>query len=188
MDHDGFVLSRLYWAGAERLVQERDHLNQINTFPVPDGDSGTNMAYTMTAAAEAAATARLQDSGLNFLGYMEPVDIPAGGVDVLVTEGFVGNLMIKWMEGLATLIGSLTDQLPVAAADQMRSYLGPMQDTTQSPDPLLLLGVRGVAVPGHGRSGAKDISRLICHAAQAVRGNLVDHISESLGQLSAREA
>lgn len=56
MDNDGFVLSRLYWAGAERLVQERDHLNKINTFPVPDGDSGTNMAYTMTAAAEAAAT------------------------------------------------------------------------------------------------------------------------------------
>lgn len=55
MDHDGFVLSRLYWAGAERLVQERDHLNRINTFPVPDGDSGTNMAFTMTAAAEAAA-------------------------------------------------------------------------------------------------------------------------------------
>lgn len=134
------------------------------------------------------ARARLQDSGLNFLGYMEPVDIPAGGADVLVTEGFVGNLMIKWMEGLATLISSLTDQLPVSAANQMRSYLGPMQDTTQSPDPLLLLGVRGVAVPGHGRSGAKDISRLIRHAAQAVRGHLVDHISESLGQLSTKEA
>ncbi len=136
----------------------------------------------------AEARARLQDSGLNFVGYLEPVDIPTGSADVLVTEGFVGNLMIKWMEGLAGLIGSLSDQLPAAAASQMRHHLAPMQDATQSPDPLLLLGVRGVAVPGHGRSTAQDIARLVGHAAQAVRGHLVDHISESLGQLSTREA
>ncbi|MHB1505582.1 MAG: hypothetical protein ACYCO4_07335 [Sulfobacillus sp.] len=133
------------------------------------------------------ARARLQDSGLNFVGYVEPVDIPAGGVDVLVAEGFVGNVMIKWMEGLATLISSLTDQLAEPAASWMRGYLRPMQDITQSLDPLLLLGVRAVAVPGHGRSEPQDIARLIRHAAQAVRGHLVDHISESLGQLSPRE-
>ena len=56
MGNDGFLVSRLYWAGAERLSEERGHLNEINTFPVPDGDSGTNMVYTMRAAAEAAAT------------------------------------------------------------------------------------------------------------------------------------
>ncbi len=136
----------------------------------------------------AEARAALERSGLNFVGYLEPVDIPAGGADVLVAEGFVGNLMIKWMEGLAGLISALADELPAASAAHMRRYLEPMRDITRSLDPLLLLGVKGVAVPGHGRSEPEDIAHLIGNGAQAVRGRLVNRISESLAQLAVREA
>lgn len=53
MSYDGVLLSGLFRAGAQSLQRERDHINKINTFPVPDGDSGTNMLYTMSAAASA---------------------------------------------------------------------------------------------------------------------------------------
>src|SRR5687768_7092461 len=46
---DGARLSRLLRAGIQRLLADQEHLNRINVFPVPDGDTGTNMALTMNA-------------------------------------------------------------------------------------------------------------------------------------------
>ena len=54
MSYDGAVYATMLRAGAQRLLRERDHINEVNMFPVPDGDSGTNMLYTLTAASEAA--------------------------------------------------------------------------------------------------------------------------------------
>ena len=47
---DGLLLADLLRAGIYRLFQRTDHLNKINVFPVPDGDTGTNMAMTLAAA------------------------------------------------------------------------------------------------------------------------------------------
>lgn len=54
MTYDGAVYAALLKEGASSLRREQGHINAINTFPVPDQDSGTNMSYTMQAAAEAA--------------------------------------------------------------------------------------------------------------------------------------
>jgi hypothetical protein len=48
---DGGRLSKLLRAGIGRLLADQEHLNKINVFPVPDGDTGTNMALTMCAVA-----------------------------------------------------------------------------------------------------------------------------------------
>ena len=53
---DGLALTRAFAAGAEALVRQADALNAINVFPVPDGDTGTNMSLTMRAALDAIAT------------------------------------------------------------------------------------------------------------------------------------
>ncbi|MGD9900258.1 MAG: hypothetical protein AB7T22_14135, partial [Calditrichaceae bacterium] len=52
---NGIRLKRSIIASAKRLAEMRDHLNDINEFPVPDGDTGTNMATTMSSIAEGAA-------------------------------------------------------------------------------------------------------------------------------------
>jgi DAK2 domain fusion protein YloV len=52
--YDGATLRTFYQAATARLDQDKEHINRINTFPIPDGDSGTNMWYTMAAAARAA--------------------------------------------------------------------------------------------------------------------------------------
>ena len=49
---DGLRLSRAIIAGIRYLVSRQDHLNKINVFPVPDGDTGTNMSFTMSAILE----------------------------------------------------------------------------------------------------------------------------------------
>src|SRR5687768_16076402 len=49
LELNGARLSRLLRAGIQRLVADQEHLNRINVFPVPDGDTGTNMALTMNA-------------------------------------------------------------------------------------------------------------------------------------------
>ena len=49
LELDGARLSRLLRAGIHRLLADQEHLNKINVFPVPDGDTGTNMALTMSA-------------------------------------------------------------------------------------------------------------------------------------------
>lgn len=53
LDLDGARLSRLLRAGIQRLLADQEHLNKINVFPVPDGDTGTNMAITMSAVLSA---------------------------------------------------------------------------------------------------------------------------------------
>lgn len=45
---DGIRLHRSFTAGLKRVVSRQEYLNKINVFPVPDGDTGTNMAYTLT--------------------------------------------------------------------------------------------------------------------------------------------
>ena len=50
---DGLRLSRAISSGIRFLISRQDHLNKINVFPVPDGDTGTNMAFTLTAVLEA---------------------------------------------------------------------------------------------------------------------------------------
>ncbi|HCW75435.1 MAG TPA: dihydroxyacetone kinase, partial [Candidatus Marinimicrobia bacterium] len=49
---DGRRLYRVLYAGIQNILDNQDYLNKINVFPVPDGDTGTNMAYTLMGIAE----------------------------------------------------------------------------------------------------------------------------------------
>jgi phosphate acyltransferase len=116
-------------------------------------------------------------SGIDFAGNVEGRDLPAGVADVVVTDGFTGNVALKLMEGTAktvtTAIRDAARSNPLAALGGllMRPALRGLRrelhpDTTGG---AILLGLRGIAVVGHGSSGAEGIAgavRLAAHSAE----------------------
>ncbi|MDE3090617.1 MAG: phosphate acyltransferase PlsX, partial [Chloroflexota bacterium] len=115
------------------------------------------------------AFALLKNSQLNFIGNAEGRDIPKGSADVIVTDGFTGNVAIKLSESLAkTLVGFIRDEIkkrPLAvvgaalakpAFDALRSRLDPAEYGGG-----ILLGVDGIVIIGHGSSNATAIKNAI---------------------------
>jgi glycerol-3-phosphate acyltransferase PlsX len=117
-----------------------------------------------------------------FVGYVEPVDMFAGRADVVVADGFVGNVVLKTMEGIAASLLPL-----VPEGSPLHDRVARMTDITAAGYPILLLGVGGVVVPGHGRAEAADVARAIAGAAAAVRGGLLDRLYARLGDLGAED-
>ena len=127
-------------------------------------------------------------AGLRFVGNVEGRDIPAGGADVVVTDGFTGNIALKLMEGTARLVvGAIRDAAranPIAAAGGllMRPALGGVRreldpDTTGG---AILLGLRAVAVVGHGSSSAEGIANAVRLAARCVEVRAVERTAALL--------
>jgi glycerol-3-phosphate acyltransferase PlsX len=112
--------------------------------------------------------------GIEFAGNVEGGDIPAATVDVVVSDGFTGNIALKLMEGtaraVAAAVGDAARSNPLSslgglllkpALGGLRRELHP--DTTGG---AILLGLRGVAVVGHGSSGPEGIANAIRFAAR----------------------
>ena len=111
-----------------------------------------------------------------FVGYVEPLELFSGAADVVLADGFLGNIVLKTMEGIAKTL------LPLAgtAEGELGRTLLRMADITGSGSPILLLGTEGVVVPGHGRAVGEDLARLVSLAAQAVRGGLLQAIRQEV--------
>ncbi len=130
----------------------------------------------------------LQASGLNYVGNIEPKEFMFGGADVAVTDGFSGNLIMKTAEAIAkymsdtireeikanplTIIGGL---LAKPAFGRVRKQLDP-EEVGGAP----LLGVNGVVIIGHGRSGAYAIKQAIGQARIVVQSNVIEAIKEGI--------
>ncbi|MFZ5590653.1 MAG: phosphate acyltransferase PlsX [Bacillota bacterium] len=138
-----------------------------------------------------AAFSLLKESGLNFVGNVEGRDIFPGQADVVVCDGFVGNVVLKTSEGLAmTLLGMLKDALGVSWLSRLGALLSlpALQDLRRRLDyaeygGAPLLGVNGAVVIGHGSSDARAIRNALRFAASAAQSRLVEKIAGSLGQL-----
>jgi phosphate acyltransferase len=126
--------------------------------------------------------------GLQFRGNLEGEDLLAGMADVIVTDGFTGNVVLKTIEGTAKTVGQAVGAAarsgPVAAAGGLllRSALGGLRrqldpDTTGG---AILLGLRGVAVVAHGSSGPEGIANAARLAAHAVDERAVERTAELL--------
>jgi glycerol-3-phosphate acyltransferase PlsX len=112
--------------------------------------------------------------GIDFIGNVEGRDLPAATADVVVTDGFTGNVALKLMEGtakaVAAAVGDAARSNPVSALGGLllKPALGGLRrelhpDTTGG---AILLGLGGVAVVGHGSSGAEGIANAIRLAAR----------------------
>jgi glycerol-3-phosphate acyltransferase PlsX len=127
--------------------------------------------------------------GLHFIGNIEPKDMLKGGADVVVCDGFVGNIMLKTAEGIARFLREamreeiLPNPLYKIAAQVLRPALTRafmrLDDSEVGGAPLL--GVDGVVIIGHGRSDAKAIKNMIGTTMRAVESNVVEAIRQ-IGQ------
>ena len=127
-------------------------------------------------------------AGCNFIGNIEAKDIPLGRVDVVITDGFTGNVVLKLAEGvgeamvrmLKQSIGkSLTSKIGASLMrPALRSLAGKMDYSEYGG--ALLLGVGGITVIAHGRSKAKAIKNAIGTAKTAVLGNVIEAIAARL--------
>ena len=126
---------------------------------------------------------------INFIGNVEGRDIPKGTVDVVVCDGFVGNIVLKLGEGLASAImqlirdaisqsGILTKIASVLVLPALRSLKRKLDYAEYGGAPLL--GVNGGFIICHGSSKAKAIKNAIRVAKEFAEQRVVDHIRESI--------
>jgi glycerol-3-phosphate acyltransferase PlsX len=140
------------------------------------------------------ATPLLKNSSLNFIGNAEPKEVYAGGVDVLVTDGFSGNVFLKSSEAVAKLIIDTMKEkitgaaLPVKiggllvkpALSGVRKLLDPSEEGAAP-----LLGVDGLVFIGHGRSDALAVKNAVRIAGGAARSGMQDRIRAEISRFTS---
>src|SRR5580765_1265847 len=130
----------------------------------------------------------LAESGLNFKGNTEGRDLLVGAGDVVVTDGFTGNVALKLLEGtIKNLMEALRDEISATprgklggllirpAARRLRDRLDP--DTYGG---AYLLGLRGLAVVAHGNSSSRAICNAVRLAARGVEHDVVGRLAERM--------
>jgi glycerol-3-phosphate acyltransferase PlsX len=142
-----------------------------------------------------AADRMLRDNGLglNYRGLVEGNDLSGGAADVVVADGFVGNVALKAAEGVgryvlaelrAALTASLVDQLGAAIASgafrRLRARLDP-----SSVDGGPLLGLNGMVVKSHGGTNAKGFANALRVAVDLAQSDCGSEIQRNLQQLTA---
>ena len=133
-------------------------------------------------AAVKEANQLLQSAGLNFIGNVEGRDLPNGAcdrgpIDVVVCDGFVGNVVLKFYEGIAPFIIRLLKQSGLDEKTMM-SALKQLDYSEHGGAPLL--GVNGVSIISHGKSSPRAIMNAIKVAVQAVETRMDEHIGRRL--------
>ncbi|HBL37356.1 MAG TPA: phosphate acyltransferase PlsX [Firmicutes bacterium] len=130
----------------------------------------------------------LKESGLDFMGNIEGKDLLLGAADVVVCDGFVGNIILKFAEGMATAIfqkmkeALLQSTLTKIGALAIKPGLKQLKDSFDYSEygGAPLLGVKGVSIISHGRSDAKAYKNAIKAAANGVRQDMIGKIQASL--------
>jgi phosphate acyltransferase len=147
------------------------------------GDGLRKETYELLAAAAGAAGA-----DLNFVGNVEGRDIMTDGVDVVVTDGFTGNVVLKTLEGgMKAVIRGLLEAFASAPeykqpADALMPALLPLY-TQLDPETYggaMLLGVDGVCIISHGSSSGTAMVTAIRVARDMVEGAVVDHLRAAI--------
>lgn len=132
----------------------------------------------------------LQSSDLNFIGNVEAKEAYAGQADVIVADGFVGNVFLKTSEAVAAhLIGLIREQITAGTITSLGGLLArpAFRQVGKILDPEqygagVLLGVDGLVFIGHGRSGPTAVFNALRVARQAVESNLLAALADAIQQ------
>ena len=140
------------------------------------------------------AAALLRESGLNFVGNVEGDDIYKGNVDVVVCDGFVGNVALKSSEGVAQMMAAtlreefsrnpltrLAALIALPVIRSVRERLDPRRYNGAS-----LLGLRGIVIKSHGSADAFAFGQALERAVEEVRNDVPQRIEARMGQLVAQ--
>lgn len=153
------------------------------------GDQLTQEAHALIKASAASA-------GINFIGNVEGKDINGGEVDIVVCDGFVGNVVLKTLEGISKmLLDTIRQELTAGPITSVGALLAkPAFDRVrkkldyQEYGGVPVLGVNGVSIIAHGRSRAKAIKNAIRVARQAAEAQLPQVIAEGVARLATSPA
>jgi len=131
-----------------------------------------------------------KQSDLNFFGNVEGDDIYKGTTDIVVCDGFVGNVLLKTSEGLAHMLATFLREefsrnpfrkiaalFAIPALNGFKKRVDPRRYNGAS-----LLGLRGIVVKSHGSADQMAFAKAIERAAEAARNRLVERISERMAR------
>ena len=130
----------------------------------------------------------MKEAGYNFIGNVEAREVPLGGCDVAVCDGFTGNILLKTLEGLAALfmgelkaifMKSLPNKLAAAAVKKDIKGLKKQFDSAEYGG-ALLLGSRSPVIKSHGSSDAKAFYNAIRQAISCCENNIIGEIETQL--------
>ena len=136
-------------------------------------------------------TELLEKSGLHFIGNVEGNDLAAGKAEVVVCDGFVGNIVMKLTEGLGralsahlsnSLNGRLSDEEISATADDLQDLTNIVQTHGGGP----IFGVNGISVVGHGSGDATAVQRAIGTAKFTHDIDFIPKLNEEMAQVFTR--
>ncbi len=139
-----------------------------------------------------AAAELIKKTNLNFIGNVEGNDIFKGTANVIVCDGFVGNILIKFGEGVLSLFKhrfkelaaeSLINKIKIGfVRSTMREALKDFDYETHGGAPLL--GINKISIIGHGSSSPKAIKNMVLRAIEIHKKNVIEKISNSIKQYS----
>jgi len=132
---------------------------------------------------------------INFVGNVEPKDLLKGDADVVVSDGFVGNIMLKSLEAASRTMGNMIrEEIMRDTISKIGGLLAQnaFRRVYKQVDPFEvggapLLGVNGVVIIAHGRSNDKAIKNAIGQARKAVAGNVIQAIAAGLKEQGETE-
>lgn len=133
----------------------------------------------------------LAKSGLNFVGNVEPNEMVRGDVDVVVADGFVGNVVMKLTEGIGQAAIDLVSErmagrMPEAEIESLTQELFEKTNVVNTHGGGPLLGVKGVSVIGHGRGKREEVKRAIEQAKNWHRLGIIDELGDALTRVRSR--
>jgi glycerol-3-phosphate acyltransferase PlsX len=141
-----------------------------------------------------AAAKLLKESKLNFIGNVEGRDILAGNVDVVVCDGYVGNIILKFGESVPKLLKHLlTKTAKKSLIDKI--FIGLSKNTLKKSLKSLdyqeyggvpLLGVNGISIIGHGSSSVKAIKNMVMRANEMHQKKLVQKMTKAILEYSIK--
>lgn len=127
----------------------------------------------------------LQSGSLNYKGYIEARDIPAGGADVVVCDGFTGNVILKFMEGMGITFTKMIKDIfmkntfsklsAVMVKGGLRDFKKKMDYTEYGGAPIL--GASKPVIKAHGNSNAKAFYHAVCQAVKLVENKVTEEIA-----------
>ncbi|MFA5524768.1 MAG: phosphate acyltransferase PlsX [Tissierellales bacterium] len=136
----------------------------------------------------------LKNTNINFTGNVEARDIPEGVTDVIVCDGFVGNIILKLTEGLAMSIFSMLKEEFMSSfkskigalllKSSFKKFKSRLDYTEYGGAPLL--GTRGIIIKAHGSSDSKAIKNAIKQAIVFTENNVIEKIASEINSLGGR--
>lgn len=180
----------------EMLVQfaQMGHIYMSHMFPREGGPRvgllNVGTEDTKGGELQLATFPLLKESGLNFIGNIEARDVPAGVADVVVADGFAGNVLLKTLEGTVDM---LMKNLKRSFTSSLRTKIGAMlvmpglrqlkkKMSTSEHGGAVLLGVAKPVIKAHGNSQAKGFCSAIRVAAEFAASGAVAEIEAAIGK------